>query len=258
MNSSEQTSPLDNLATLETTLKTVVNPSARKTAIRGTASLVSLASTDLSTLSTDQPISTISGTLVSQMPICRALLQRRSQRRTRCHYLPQYKPLVDGAVEEMFCTTSPIISLQRSTETETPLASSLSSAQSAEKKSTADVLKGYSLETQADAYGIYHYRIHAANHNHFRAFPKHETSAARVKTDARTKMPTISSQSDAHRRRSSSQRVNQWSPVELLPTIGSGFKQRPTDAACHGIYQPDSIERTNQIFEELYVSVEKK
>ena len=142
VNSSEQTSPLDHLATLETSLRTIEYPSARKTAIRGTASLVSLASADLSAPSNDQPISTISGTLVSQMPICRALLQRRSQRRTRCHYIPQYKPSVDSAVDELFTTTSPIASLQRSTETETQLASSLSSVQSADKKSTADALKG--------------------------------------------------------------------------------------------------------------------
>jgi hypothetical protein len=243
---------------LETSITTDQNP---KTAVKRTASFISLTLNDLPSSSNEPVISTISGTIVSETPIFKTSSQRRLQRTHHRHHQP-LKPLNGLEIDPIHNTSSPMLPLPNLMELATrtsPLVNFPSSINTLDI-STIDSSHKYSYETQKDSNGINHHRLHTINPNLLHPLSKIDTPTLRTNLAISGKMPSMNNNNNNNNgnlHRSYSQKTNNSLAQQPLASIESILKERSTILANENMHQTDTKERVNHILKQLYLPSEK-
>jgi len=230
-------------------------------AVKRTASFVCLTLNDLPTPPIDQPISTITGTLITQSSIFRTSPpQRRLQRNHRRQPQSQQpmKPTNNIDIDQIHSISPSMLTLPNLMELATrtsPHPNSTSAVTNMDITMT-DSSNKFLYETQIDSNGINHHRLHPTTDNLLRSFSKVDTPVLRASPSMGIKMPTVNN-SNGNNKRSSSLRTNNYFPQQTLSTMDSVLRERSIMIANENIHQPDAMERVNHILKQLYLPTEK-
>ncbi|CAF2335571.1 unnamed protein product [Rotaria sp. Silwood2] len=228
------------------------------TAVKRTASFVSLTLNDLPSPPNDQSIPTISGIISTQTPIFKNLPQRRLQHIHRRQHQQQNKPS-NGIEYDRMPNLSPstltmpnLMELANRTSPLLVLPSSMNNSDI----SMIDTSNKYSYETSTDSNGVNHHRLYTITDNLLRPFSKNETAIIRSNTGINTKMPAVHT-NNGNQKRSGSQKANNHLTQPPLATIESVLRERSMIIANENAHQPDAMERVNHVLKQLYLPLEK-
>jgi hypothetical protein len=237
---------------LETSLIIDQNASTNSL-VKRTASFFSLNPKDLPTLSNDQSISTISGTLVSQAPMFKTQPQRRLQsHHRRRSQQQQIKPLTALEIDQI--PSIPMPNLMDLATRTSPLPTLVSSIINMDT-STIESSNKYSYETQVDSNGINHHRLHTITDNFLRPISKNDIPGLRASQSMNSRMPAVS---NGNHKRPPSQRTNSFLIQQPLASMDSVLKERSVTIGNENVHHPDAMERVNHILKQLYLPAEKK
>ncbi|CAF0747278.1 unnamed protein product [Adineta ricciae] len=211
-----------------------------------TTSLASLTLNDFLPSLPDQPISTISGTYVSQPTISKNLPVRRLRTERR----PQ--------LSNRTISSNDISQLSHVLEITTPITPqlNLSSSINAIDTSVTDSSNRYSYETQMDSNGINHYRLQAVLDNVHSSLPKSDAPVIRSNANAGVKMPSVFNSVTQHKR-VSKPRSYVYSTQQLLAPIEPTARELSASILHENTHQLNPMERFSQIVQQLHVPAEK-
>jgi hypothetical protein len=232
---------------LETPGTTDQNTSSTNHTGKRTASMVSLTLNDFLSPSNDQSISTISGTYVSQPSIPRTLPSRRLRIDLRHHH--QQNTTLNGNETDQMPNLMELATAKSSRLSHASLTNNGDT-------STMDSSNKYSYDTQTDSNGISHHRLYTVPDNVLSPLAKNETAILRTSVGLGTKMPPVMNSIGNLRRTSTQKSINYFSQQILAP-IEPSPKERSIHIPKENVYQPNAMERVNQIIQQLHLPTEK-
>jgi hypothetical protein len=233
---------------LETSGTTDLNTSSTNHVGKRTASMISLTLNDFLSPSNDQSISTISGTYVSQPSIPRTLPSRRL-RIDRRHQQQQQNTTLNGNETDQMPNLMELATSKSSRLSHASLMNNVDT-------STMDSSNKYSYDTQTDSNGISHHRLYTVPDNVLSPLAKNETAILRTSVGLGTKMPPVMN-SIGNLRRTSTQKSINYISQQILAPIEPSLKERSILITKENIYQPNPMERVNQIIQQLHLPSEK-
>jgi hypothetical protein len=223
--------------------------------VKRTASFVCLNLNDIPNAANDQPLATISGTLITQPSILRTSPQRRLQRNNHRQQQQQTKSTNGIEIDQVHSITPAMLTLPNLMEIATRTSPLPNLTSNNMDVPMTDSSNKYSYETQIDSNGVNHHRLQPTTDNHLRSYSKTETPILRISPTMSTKMPTLNN--NGNHKKLSSQKTNNYFPQPPLSNIETILRERSLTISNENVQQPDSMDRVNHILKQLYLPTEK-